>query len=282
MPPNRVPFTFSIVGVQKAATSTLYDLLIQHRSIVSAKKKERHFFDKNAFDWDDPDYSGYKIRRHSPEETVAGDATPSYIFWPYALPRMRAYRADMSLVACFRDPVERAFSHWNMDYVRRQGVKQFGEAVRIGRASEIPPQEEWAFPAMRRRSTVARGLYGAQLQRGLESFPREQWLLLEFRATVKDLPGACAAITDHLGLERFTPEQTEAVRNASSTSVDADPVTAEDVEILVSEYADDLPLFTRLSGLDVSAWPTARVLAGDLAPGDLAATLNAKAGLTGR
>ncbi|WP_299056285.1 sulfotransferase [uncultured Nocardioides sp.] len=277
-----VGFGFSIVGVQKAATSTLYDLLIQHPEIVAAPKKERHFFDDNRRDWENEDYSSYRVRPRAEGEHLACDATPSYLFWPQALPRMSRYDPAMPLVACFRDPVERAFSHWNMDYVRRQGMKQFGQAVRMGRREKLPPWEDWRFPALRRRSTVVRGLYGLQLEKAFESFPREQWLLLEFRETVADLAGTCNRIVDHLGLAPYEPQELDAPRNVSSTSVEAEPLVAADIEVLVEELAPDLPRFVELSGIDVSAWPTQQLADGRLSPADMADKLNRKAGITGR
>jgi hypothetical protein len=282
VPQEHVGFGFSIVGVQKAATSTLYDLLIQHPEIVAAPKKERHFFDDNRRDWENEDYSSYRVRPRAEGEHLACDATPSYLFWPQALPRMSAYNPSMPLVACFRDPVERAFSHWNMDYVRRQGMKQFGRAVRMGRREKLPAWEDWKFPALRRRSTVVRGLYGLQLEKAYESFPREQWLLLEFRETVADLAGTCNRIVEHLGLPAYSPQALDAPRNVSSTSVEADPLVAADIEVLVEELAPDLPRFVELSGIDVSGWPTQQLADGRLSPADMADKLNRKAGITGR
>jgi len=275
-----VGFGFSIVGVQKAATSTLYDLLIQHPEIVAAPKKERHFFDDNRRDWESEDYASYRVRPRADGEHLACDATPSYLFWPQALPRMAAYRPDMPLVACFRDPIERAFSHWNMDYVRRPGMKQFGQAVRMGRRAKLPPWDEFRMKSLRRRSTVVRGLYGVQLERALAVFGREQWLMLEFRSTVADLAGACNRIVEHLGLPAYAPQSLDAPRNVSSTSVEADPLVASDIEVLVDELADDLPRFVALSGLDVSGWPLQQLVDGRLTPAEMAERLNAKAGIT--
>ena len=49
--------------------------------------------------------------------------------------------------------------------------------------------------------------------------------------------------------------------------------------VLLAAYAEDLPLFTRLSGLDTSGWTTSRLLAGELSAEEGAEKLGRKAGL---
>ena len=51
------------------------------------------------------------------------------------------------------------------------------------------------------------------------------------------------------------------------------------IEVLLATYAEDLPLFTRLSGLDTSGWTTSRLLAGELSAEEVAEKLGRKAGL---
>src|SRR4051794_32404621 len=97
MASGRIPINCALVGVQKAATSTLRSLLVQHPAVARTRKKELHFFDDESRDWDRPDYSRYAAKRTSDNQTVACDATPVYLFWPPALPRMRAYSPDMRL-----------------------------------------------------------------------------------------------------------------------------------------------------------------------------------------
>ena len=68
-------------------------------------------------------------------------------------------------------------------------------------------------------------------------------------------------------------------RSASQTGFEGVAPTAEDIEVLVAAYAEDLPLFTRLSGLDTSGWTTSRLLAGELSAEEVAEKLGRKAGL---
>lgn len=275
---DSLPIGFCLVGVQKAATSTLHSILVRHPRIASPAKKELHFFDNEKRPWNPPDYSDYRAVRTSPAQTLAGEATPIYLFWPRALQRMRAYDADMRLIACFRDPIERAFSHWTMQADRNAGFPSFPDVVERWTRGVVPTDVPPGAGALKLRthSVVDRGLYGAQLRRGLDLFPREQWLMLDFHRVVREQEQTAAALTDFLGLPAFEQTPRPRQRHRSSTGVEAAPVTAAVVGRLVDLFADDLAEFTALSGMDVGAWSTARVLSGELDPALVADQLSLK------
>jgi hypothetical protein len=78
--------------------------------------------------------------------------TPSYMFWPHAMERMRAYRADVRLIASLRDPIERTFSHWAMYFGKLASFPSFSELAqgpsREALLDRIP--EGWNHLRMRR------------------------------------------------------------------------------------------------------------------------------------
>ena len=275
-----LPISFAIVGVQKAATSTMHTMLVRHRHIARARAKELHFFDDERLDWSVPDYSGYVGRRTRSGQRIVGDATPSYIFWPGALERMHRYNSDMRLIASFRDPIERAFSQWSMERKRQPSYPSFSRSLQIfGDLSLLE-----GLPAgktsreMRRAAMVVRGLYGAQLQRGLGIFDRSQWLLLPFRRFVSAPDRVLDEIAAFLEIGAWNQYPTQR-ENPTPRDQIGPPPTADDMRRLTDVYAADLALFGDLSGLDVSDWPTTRIAAGTLDPADLAADLARKVGL---
>ena len=105
-------------------------------------------------------------------------------------------------------------------------------------------------------------------------------LALDYHQTFKDPEPVLARITDLIGTDRFGQAPTLLHQRAQPESLDASPPVEADVQHLVDLYADDLARFATLSGVDVSAWPTARILAGDLAAADLAERLAAKVTFT--
>ena len=116
---------------------------------------------------------------------------------------------------------------------------------------------------------VIRGLYGAQLERGLAQFPREQWLMLNFAEWVRDYQAALDQLTDFLGIHRFRKYPPLRL-NPTPESHEGTPPSEADIEKLVARYADDLALFEKLSGFDVSTWPTRRIATGEMAAAELA------------
>lgn len=260
-----LPISFVIAGVQKAGTTSLYSMLTRHPSVAGGPQKEIRFFIEPR-DWDDPDYSLYRRPVKSSRPTVAGDATPAYLFFPGAIERMHRYDPDLRLLASFRDPLERALSQWSMERSRHPGYPDLPEAIERWGDDELPtsyPADAKPSP-MLQGSPFVRGLYGAQLERALAFYPREQWLLLEFRRLLKEPPAVLDDATDHLGLPRFTSYPSMQHRMASPTSNPGARPSVAAVETLVRRYADDLALFERLSGLDLSGWPTKQAADGTL------------------
>jgi hypothetical protein len=274
-----VPISFAIVGVQKAGTTSLYSMLTRHPDIVGGPQKELRFF-LEPNDWADPDYSTYRRPAKRPGQ-VAGDATPGYLFFPGAIERMHGYDADMRLMASFRDPLERAFSQWSMERSRHETYPDLPEMIERYGHDELPqagPADGRPTPLLR-SSPFVRGLYGAQLARGLEYFPREQWLLLEFRSLIREPHQSLDRATDLLGLPRFTKYPELPQRMAGPTTNPGQRPSVAAIESLVRRYADDLALFERLSGLDLSGWPTKQAADGALDVSDLRDQLCDRLGL---
>ncbi|MCA1981618.1 sulfotransferase domain-containing protein [Nocardioides nematodiphilus] len=277
-----MPVDYAIVGVQKAGTSTLHSLLCEHPNVASGPEKEMRVFMLPDPPTSRAQADDYARPARSAEVVRAGDATPTYLFWPGALERLQAYDAAMPLIAMFRDPIERAFSQWAMQRRRSAGFPDLGETIAQWAEMPLPTSvPEGLTPGqLRRRSLYVRGLYGQQLQRGFALFPREQWLLLDIRELASDQNAVLDRVTDHLSLPRFTTYPEPRRRGHVPETHQGPAPTVADVQRLVDLYAEDLALFADLSGLDVSRWSTVRVRDGHLAARELRDTLAGRLGLS--
>jgi hypothetical protein len=278
---RHVPISFALVGVQKAATSTFYRMLVRHPRVVGGPEKEMRFFMFEHLDWSDPDYAEYARPARNAREDTAGDATPAYFFWPHALERMSRYNPDMRLLLSVRDPIERAMSQWSMTRGRDPRFPDVPDAIARFVDDRLPAEvPEGVRPAaFRTQSLFTRGLYAQQLRRGFEAFAPEQWLVLDFREVTGRPEQTLDRATDFLGLPRFGKHPDVLQQNVTRTDHTGAPPRVEDIQRLVDLYAPEIEEFSRLSGVDVSGWSTQRVVDGDLDVAELTERLSRKLGL---
>ena len=188
---------FVIIGAQRGGTTSMYHYLTGHPDVGPASEKEVGYFDHDrryakGLDW---------YRTHFPlrgEAVVVGEASPNYLFEPLVPERIRAAVPNAKFIALLRNPVDRAFSSYQLMVRRGREPLSFEDAI----ASE---------PERRRRgegfrySYVARGLYMEQLERWLGVFPREQFLILKSEDFYRDPEQVLHQTLAFLGLRPWSP-----------------------------------------------------------------------------
>src|SRR5213075_959883 len=162
---------FILAGAQKSGTTALHYFLATHPKIAMGDQQEMHFFDDDAMFAGPVDYE--QLHKHYPAlppSSIAGDCTPSYIYYEPVVERIWQYNPKIKLVVLLRYPVERDFAHWNMQRFKGREPLDFFNAVREEktRIAGAPPAEA------RRFAYVDRGLYGQQLEGLLKLFPRDR------------------------------------------------------------------------------------------------------------
>ncbi|MBI1198266.1 MAG: sulfotransferase [Phenylobacterium sp.] len=241
--PPRV--NFLIAGVQKGGTTALFDYLADYGDIALSREKEVHFFDDETHDWNQPNYEAYHAHFDDPAGRPCGEATPIYTYWPHSLERVAAYNPAMKLIVLLRDPVQRAWSHWRMEYSRGVETQPFAWCIRKGR-QRLFAAEPWGHD--REFSYVERGFYGEQMERVLDIFPRSQVLVLLSEALRADPGPALASIRRFLGLPaRPTPQKREA--HVGGEADFPSDLTREDLDYLRDVYAADMARLADLCGI---------------------------------
>lgn len=181
---------FLIIGTQKGGTTSLYHDLTQHPDIKSAAVKEVHFFDEQyhfGYDW-------YKKNFPSdlPEGTITGEASPYYMFHPQTPGRVREWLPDVKLIVLLRNPIHRAYSHYQMMVRRGLEPMSFAEALQAERSRV---EEEYDRMCRDPRylsqncsiySYLKRGLYAEQLERWYRYFSKDQILVMSSEALFRD------------------------------------------------------------------------------------------------
>ncbi|WP_395337628.1 sulfotransferase (plasmid) [Novosphingobium sp. BL-8H] len=253
-----------VCGAQKGGTTSLYAHFLEHPDLQDPNEKEIHFFDDETVDWHDPCYDLLHARFDGPAGArLRYDITPIYQFWPNALSRIAEYNPDAKLIFLFRDPYERALSHWAMEFARRAENLDFRRAIREGRnrLSDLPRNA----PAWREYSYLERGLYGEQIEKALQLFPADQMLFLRSEDLRDDHVTTLKSIEEFLGISPFpdTGPKREHRRYATPETSGAGP---DDLALIARFVALDLEKFSQLSGLDISGWPTRNAMGTTRAP----------------
>jgi len=243
--PHRPRVDFIIAGAQKGGTTALFDYLAETQDVSLSRVKEVHFFDDEARDWSRPDYDAYHAQFDASDGRPCGEATPIYSYWPGSLERICAYNPAMKLILVLRDPVQRAWSHWRMEYARGAEREPFAWCIREGR-QRLFQAEPWGFH--REYSYVERGFYGEQAERLLALFPRNQLLVLRSQ-TLREDPGAVLAeVRTFLGLPPGSPPAPREIHVGRAMDYPSELTTA-DVDHLRRVYASDAERLAALTGV---------------------------------
>jgi hypothetical protein len=187
----RVLPNFLIIGAQKCGTTALYDMLAKHPQILESSRKEVHFFDRNFVK------GKYWYRRHFPtywelwrrskelkKTVVTGEATPIYLFHPLAAERVYQNLSKIKLICILRDPVDRAYSHYQHEVRFGMEPLSFEEALdreeeRLSGEEEKLRKDPYYRPfRLAHYSYQARGFYLKQLQCWWKLFGKERILVL--------------------------------------------------------------------------------------------------------
>ena len=185
---------FFVIGAAKCGTTYLYELLKRHPDVYLPLVKEPRFFcNDDRFEEGLQEY----VRRHYSEGTdfaARGDTSPHYLAFEKSAQRIRELIPEDGhrFIVIFRDPVDRAWSHyWNAVY---EGVEplDFTDALEAegSRASDAELFRQGSL----RHSYFSAGLFASQLETWFQYFDRSRFLFL-FQEDIRSEPTAVARET---------------------------------------------------------------------------------------
>src|SRR6266705_3881357 len=238
---------FILAGAQKSGSTALYYFLSKHPNITMGDQQEIHFFDDEAMFVAQVDYE--QLHKHYPllaSSTIAGDCTPSYIYHQSASERIWNYNPKIKLLVLLRNPVERAFAHWNMQRFKGREPLDFLDAVKEekSRIAGAPPREA------RRFAYVDRGFYVQHLERFFRFFSREQMMIIKFEKFRQEQRETLDSIFSFLGVKPL-PSFRSKDRNVVPYQR---AMNWEERVFLYNIFADDIAKLEQLLGWDCSDW----------------------------
>jgi hypothetical protein len=212
---------FLVVGTKRGGTTSMHHLLLQHPDVVPmfpARRLKSPMYFSQYYDRGDRWYRSHfptapyrrLLERVRHRRTVTGEASPYYLYNPYAAERIQRSIPDVKIVILLRDPVRRAYSHyWERvendvepltfaAALDAEAERTAGELERMA-ADPLYYSEPHDWYSYRDR-----GLYAPQLRRYFDLFPRERILILQSEDFYRDEQQAVDEITDFLGIGRHT------------------------------------------------------------------------------
>lgn len=196
---------FLLVGAAKSGTTTLHNYLEYHPQIAMAKIKEPHFFSFYGRSTSVPaqnkvinDIGGYAQLFSSRKGQLLGEASTTYLLhWEVTIDSIKKLYGEkhqmIKVILQLRNPVERAFSHYN--YLIRNGHEDmsFEQALLPHNIAERK-KLRWGF------DYLSPGLYAEAVMAFLETFPNT---LLVFSDELPDRNPLLNRVTNFLEINPF-------------------------------------------------------------------------------
>ncbi|MGY8932505.1 MAG: sulfotransferase, partial [Flavobacteriales bacterium] len=114
-----------LVGAPKAGSSLLWTMLKEHKDIFFSTNPEKEI---NYFSYDELTHNSYykdykvkseydylKVFKKGQSVKYLVDGSVSYFAYPSIPKKLYEFNSDAKIIVIVRDPILRAFSHYNMD-----------------------------------------------------------------------------------------------------------------------------------------------------------------------
>ncbi len=203
--------SFIIIGPMKTATSALYEYINKHPQVLPCIEKEIHFFNNSykyphGKDW----YLAHFPLIPEDKHFITGEASPGYIV-NNVQRRVFEMFPKVKLIALIRNPVERAFSHYQHNVKHGFERRSFEDAV----SSELEVLKSVKDPAEAAKKWqwgvhpgyLLIGFYYYFLKQWLDIFPKEQILIINNQDLLVDPSATMKQVFEFLELpERLESE----------------------------------------------------------------------------
>jgi hypothetical protein len=183
---------FIIIGASRSGTTSLYEYLNQHPSIIRGVGKEIHYFDKNfgrGIKW----YKSFfptkrkksKLEEKHKGKCLTGESTPRYLYHHHAPKRVFQLLPNVKLIVVLRNPIDRAYSRYEQQAAVGLEELSFEDAIEqeenriTDDMKKMEKDENFYSVYFYRKAYKTMGIYVNQLRRWFEYFPREQFLILK-------------------------------------------------------------------------------------------------------
>jgi len=191
---------FFIVGVPKAGTTSLYHYLSEHPQVEMSSQKEPDYFSDKAINEQGMYYVKNRINTLDKyeslfvqkESVVYGEASVSYLFYENVAEDIKKYNPNAKIIIMLRNPIERAFSHYLMDY--RLGLISDSFENIIAKKSKHKKSHLFY------QQYIEASKYATQIQRYLDFFEKENILFIDYEDFKKNVSKTVGKVYSFLNI----------------------------------------------------------------------------------
>lgn len=177
----------------KSGSTALSNYLMQHPYIkIPVYQKEVHFFDVNfqrGISWYKSffptKFYKYFMEKFKTHKLLTGEKSPYYIFHPHAPIRIFSILPNVKIIILLRNPVNRAYSHYQHSKRNKRESLSFEEAIKVeperlkGELDKMINSKTYKSYNYGHYSYLSRGIYINQIKLWFEHFPKEQVIILK-------------------------------------------------------------------------------------------------------
>jgi hypothetical protein len=191
---------FFIVGAPKSGTTSLYHYLSEHPHVEMSSQKEPDYFSdkaiqeqgmyygKNRINTLD-DYEGLFAQK---EGVIYGESSVSYLFYDNVAENIKSYNPNAKIIIMLRNPIDRAFSHYLMDY-------------RLGLVSDsfediVNKKSKHKNAHLFYQQYIEVSEYAKQIQRYFNIFSADNILLIDYENFKRDVAATVADVYSFLNI----------------------------------------------------------------------------------
>lgn len=226
-----------VLGAARCGTTTLHNYLSDMPEICMSDPKEPSFFECESFFFECEYEKGLEYYRKTYfsrwcNEKIIGESCPRNLYLPYVPERIHRTNPKAKLVVILRNPIDRAFSHWQQWYSIGWEKLRFHEAImadyeRIKNGSRMETHAERVrycnslYAALHTENKIARkdlyrtyldsGYYYEQLKRYTNLFPLSNLRVILFDDLIKKLDEVISTLRSFLELEPHNYKTSRAV-----------------------------------------------------------------------
>ena len=246
LPKTPYPIQFLVIGAQHAGGDIVEFLLRQHPNISLPVYVNHPIFSENGNLFQTQNFNSYhQSLAISTKNKVIGDMSMNSLYCQPAARRIYLYNPKIKIIVILRNPIERAFAHWQFNYTNKLETLSFEQALlnEKNRAIAALPYQDFMY------SYLDAGFYSEQIRRYQRFYKDHHLLFITHENLVAQPQATFDTMCDFLTIKRFNIQAEYSTDSQHTLSI-----SSETYQQLINLYQYDIREVERLTHSNVSDW----------------------------